>query len=432
MRDKRLTAAALLALSISGALSGLVLGGGGPASASGGTTVGPVQINPVGHPRLCWQATGNGAPIVLETCDSAVVAQQWSLTPDGVMMSGIGYCLEARPGQPAGVPLYIDFAGQCAGGHGQVWRYNGTTGRLSSLGTCAALGGSPSSGTEIVRRSCPRGPRWSIGYSAVTLKAGTGNGAVGGPFDVAVTIANAASAQTAYGVTMVFGRLPGLAVTGFHVAGGASGFRCNLSALTCTGTLLAGAPGRIGVTGRLPASARPGHAYTLTARALVRGTSQLPGMSGTIVPVTVSVHAAPPALTGSGPSSGVYLLAGLVAVLLLAGGLLVGLTLRRRPVHAGAYEGRRRRAGVRLPRLDVAVAHPPGQLHPEPDRRTRIGARADVDVGVAHGQVVDVHHDARPEHQDQGSATPVQIDVHRVGPDDRLGEVEYHVAPRHA
>jgi len=61
MRDKRLTAAALLALSISGALSGLVLGGGGPASASGGTTVGPMQINPVGHPRLCWQATGNGA-----------------------------------------------------------------------------------------------------------------------------------------------------------------------------------------------------------------------------------------------------------------------------------------------------------------------------------------------------------------------------------
>ena len=432
MRDKRLKAAALLALSISGALSGLVLGGGGPASASDGTTIGPMQINPVGHPHLCWQATGNGAPIVLETCDSAVVAQQWSLTPDGVMMSGIGYCLEARSGQPAGVPLYIDFAGQCAGGRGQVWRYNGTTGRLSSVGTCAALGGQPAPGTEIVRRSCPRGPRWSIGYSAVTIKAGTGNGPVGGPFDASVTIANAASAQTAYEVTVAFGRLPGLAVTGFHVAGGASGFRCNLSALTCTGTLLAGASGRIGVAGRLPAGAQPGHAYALTARAFVRGTSQLPGTPGKTVPVTVSVHAAPPASGEAGPPSRVYLLAGLVAALLLGGGLLVGLTLRRRPVHGAAYEGRRRRVGARLPRLDVAVAHPPGQLHPKPDRRTRIGARADVDVGVAHGQVVDVRHDARPEHQDQGSATPVQVDVQRVGPDDRLGEVEYHVAPRHA
>jgi hypothetical protein len=424
MREKRLKAA-LLAMVI----SGLVLSGGGAASASGGTTIGPMQINPVGHPHLCWQATGNGAPILLEACAPGVVAQQWSLTPDGVMMSGIGYCLEARPGQPAGVPLYIDFAGQCGGGRGQVWRYNGSTGRLSSLGTCAGLGGSPSPGTEIVRRSCPRGPRWSIGYSAVTIKAGTGNGPAGGPFDAAVTVADAGSAQTAYGVTVVFGRGPGLAVTGFHVAGGVSGFRCNLSALTCTGTLLTGASGRIGVTGRLPAGAQPGHAYTLTARASVRGTSQLPGMP---VLATISVHAAAPPAPGVGGRSGrVYLLAGLVAVLLLGGGLLVGLTLRRRPVHAAAYEGRRR-IGVRLPRLDVAVAHPPGQLHPKPDRRAGLGARADVDVGVAHGQVVDVHHDARPEHQDQGSATPVQVDVQRVGPDDRLGEVEYHVAPRHA
>jgi hypothetical protein len=429
MRDKRLKAAALLALVI----PGLVLGGGGPASASGGTTIGPMQINPVGHPHLCWQATGNGAPILLEACDSAVVAQQWSLTPDGVMMSGIGYCLEALPGQPAGVPLYIDFAGQCGGGRGQVWRYDGTTGRLSSLGTCAGLGGSPSPGTEIVRRSCPRGPRWSIGYSAVTIKAGTGNGPAGGPFDAAVTVANAASAQTAYGVTVVFGRRPGLAVTGFHVASGASGFRCNLPSLTCTGTLLAGASGRIGVAGRLPAGAQPGHVYTLTARAFVRGTSQLPGTTGKTVPVTISVHAAaPPAAGVGGPSGRVYLLAGLVAVLLLGGGLLVGLTLRRRPAHAGAYEGRRRRVGVRLPRLDVAVAHPPGQLHPKPDRRTRLGTRADVDIRVPHGQVVNVHHDARPEHQDQGSATPVQIDVQRAGPDDRLGEVEYHVTPRDA
>ena len=72
-----------------------------PASASSGTTIGPAQINLVGHPHLCWQATGNGAPILLETCDPAVQAQQWSLTPDGVLMNGIGYCLEARAGSIA-------------------------------------------------------------------------------------------------------------------------------------------------------------------------------------------------------------------------------------------------------------------------------------------------------------------------------------------
>ena len=56
------------------------------------------------------------------------------------MMNGIGYCLEAGAGQPDGVPLYIDFAGQCGGTLGQVWRYNGTTGHLSSLGTVRRAG----------------------------------------------------------------------------------------------------------------------------------------------------------------------------------------------------------------------------------------------------------------------------------------------------
>ena len=63
-----LRAVAVLAIVI----SGLLLGGGAPASAGGGATIGPVQINPVGHPHLCWQATGNGAPILLEACDPAL------------------------------------------------------------------------------------------------------------------------------------------------------------------------------------------------------------------------------------------------------------------------------------------------------------------------------------------------------------------------
>jgi hypothetical protein len=407
--------------------SGLLLGGGVPALAGGGTTIGPVQINLVGHPHLCWQATGNGAPILLETCDSALQNQQWSLTPDGVMMNGIGYCLEALPGQPAGVPLYIDFANQCGGSRGQVWQYDGTTGRLSSRGACAALGGAASPGTEVVRRSCSRGPRWSVGYSAVTLRPGTGSGSVGGMFGASVTVANAASAQTAYGVTVAFGLLRGLAATGLRPP---SGWRCDLRALTCTGTLLAGASGQIGISGRLPADARSGRSDTLTARARVLGTSQLPGEAGKAVTVPVSVHPAAPVAGGAGPSTAVYLLAGIVALLLVGGGLLTGLTLRRRPVRTAYYEGRRRRVGARLPgRLDAAVAHTPGQPHPKNDRDGRPGIRVKVDVRVAHRQVVSVHDDARPGHQRQGPASHVHLDEQRVNRDDRLGEVERHVAP---
>jgi hypothetical protein len=325
---------------------GALLVGAGPASASS-TTIGPVQINPVGHPRLCWQATGNGAPILLETCDPAVEAQQWSLTPDGVLMNGIGYCLEARSGQPAGAPLFIDFASQCGGSRGQVWRYSGTTGHLSSLGTCAGLAGRVAAGIAVVRRGCPGAPRWSIGYSAVTLRPGSGSGAVGGAFDTSVKVANAATAQTAYEVTVEFGLLRGLDYTGLHATGGASGWRCDRPTLTCTGTLRAGASGRIYLSGSLPADARPGRSYTLTARAMVGGTSQLPGTASKIVPATVAVHAAPPAPAGTGPSFGVPLLAVIVTVFLLGGGLPVGFTLRRRPGRAAgipAYQRHRRRA----------------------------------------------------------------------------------------
>ena len=325
---------------------GVLLVGGTAASASSGTTIGPVQINPVGHPHLCWQATGNGAPILLETCDSAVEAQQWSLTPDGVLMNGIGYCLEAGSGQPVGVPLFIDFASQCGGSRGQVWQYNGTSGHLSSLGTCAGLAGRVSAGIPVVRRACADGPRWSIGYSAVTLRPGSGSGAVGGTFDTSVTVANAATAQTAYEVTVEFGRPRGLDDTGLRATGGASGWRCDGPALTCTGTLPAGASGRIYLSGRLAADAPPGRLYTLTARAGVAGTSQLPGTASKPVPATVTVHAAPPAPAGAGSSFGVPLLAVIVTVLLLGGGLLVGFTLRRRPARTSdtpAYQGNRRR-----------------------------------------------------------------------------------------
>jgi hypothetical protein len=64
-------------------LFGLLLGATAPASAGTGTTIGPMQIKPIGHPDLCWQAFGNGAPIQLETCDPALQNQVWSLTPNG-------------------------------------------------------------------------------------------------------------------------------------------------------------------------------------------------------------------------------------------------------------------------------------------------------------------------------------------------------------
>jgi hypothetical protein len=87
--------------------------------------------------------------------------------------------------------------------------------------------------------------------------------------------------------------------------------------------------------------------FTLTARAVVGGTSQLPGTDNKTVPATVAVHAAPPAPAGAGTSFGLPLLAGIVTVLLLGGGLLVGFNLRRRPARADdapAYQGHRRRA----------------------------------------------------------------------------------------
>ena len=91
-----------------------------------------------------------------------------------------------------------------------------------------------------------------------------------------MTVANAASAQTAYEVTVAFGLPRGLVVTGVQMTGGASGWHCDRPALTCTGTVPAGASGRIGLSGRLPAAA-PGASYTVSARVAVRDTSQLHG-----------------------------------------------------------------------------------------------------------------------------------------------------------
>jgi len=325
-----------------------------PAGASAGSapTVGPVPINALGHPGLCWEAGGNGSAVTLEHCDSAAAGQQWSLTSDGVVMNGNGYCLEA----PTGQTLYIDFAGQCAGdaqgSRSQIWRYR--AGQLTSAGTaaCAAAGGPDWPGTQIVKRACPapgHAPRWSIGYSAVTVAAasatgaaGSGSGAAGGTFGASVTVANAASAQTAYGVAVTFSlpRHPvaaSLHVTSLHVTGGGTGWSCDIRALTCTGTLPSGASGRIAIAGHLPARARPGDSYTVRARASVAETSQRPGTTRTAASLTVAVHAAAPG-AGAAPSvagasasrSPLPLVAAVAGALLLGGGLLILITRRTR------------------------------------------------------------------------------------------------------
>ena len=64
-----------------------------------------MQISALGHPRLCWQAAGNGSAVTLEHCDRMLQGQQWSLTPDGVLMNGNGYCTPAAaftPPRPEG------------------------------------------------------------------------------------------------------------------------------------------------------------------------------------------------------------------------------------------------------------------------------------------------------------------------------------------
>jgi len=331
------------------------------AGASVGTApaIGPVQINALGHPGLCWQAGGNGSAVTLERCDAAVQGQQWSLTSDGVVMNGNGYCLEAG----TGLPLYIDFAGQCAGDAqagdaqagdaqagdaqgGQVWRYR--AGLLASAGTgaCAVAGGPLWPGTEVVRRACSaRASQWSIGYSAVTVAPGSGSGAAGsgaaaGVFGAAATVANAASAQTAYGVTVAFVLPPHSAAAGLRLTGG-SRWSCGVRTLTCTGTLPAGASSRIAIAGRLPAGPRSGDSYTVRVKASVTGTSQRPGTTRTTASLTVAVHAAalaapgtpgaPGALGAAAARSPLLLVAAVAGVLLLAGALLIRITRRTRP-----------------------------------------------------------------------------------------------------
>ncbi len=321
---------------------------------TGGTTIGPVQISALGHPSLCWEAGGNGSGVTLEHCDHVRQGQQWSLTPDGVLMNGNGYCLEAVPGRP----LFIDFAAQCGGAPSQLWHYRSAhlaspvsatgpaPGTAAGAGTCAATAGPPVPGAEIVGSTCSPSAlaavvsRWSIGYSAVTVTPGRGRGPAGGTFGASVTVANAASAQAAYGVSVAFTLPPGVSASTLRAttastprattgstprAATGSGLRCDVATLTCTGTLPAGAARRITLTGPVPAAIRPGDSYPLRVHASVAGTTQRSRKIRTTASLTVTVAPAAPQ-----PRSPLPLIAGAAALLLLAGALLLVITRRTR------------------------------------------------------------------------------------------------------
>ena len=74
-------------------------------------------------------------------------------------------------------------------------------------------------------------------------------------------------------------------------------------------------------------------------------------------------------------------------------GKIIRSALRLVPIKPSARTSQCR---VRLPLLDPAVAHATGQLHAKDDRRAGLGARADLDVGVAHPASVNHHPRPRP------------------------------------
>ena len=184
-------------------------------------------------------------------------------------------------------------------------------------------------------------------------------------FSASVTVANAASAQTAHGVTVTMSLPPqpaaGLRITGLHatgprVTGGGAGWSCDVWSLTCTGTLPSGASSRIAIAGRLPADSRPGDFYTVRARASVAETSQRPGTTRTTTSLTVAVHAAVPGAPGSTAPAGrspLPLTAVIAAALLLGGGILLVVTRRTRPP-----------ARHSLPRLTHIRSRPPQDTRP--------------------------------------------------------------------
>ncbi|MGH3160045.1 MAG: hypothetical protein ACRDNF_26205 [Streptosporangiaceae bacterium] len=361
---------ALLAGTIVLALS--VMAGGTGAGASGasvvqtgGLPVGPVQISPLGHPRLCWEAWGNGSPVTLQPCDSPLQGLEWTFTDNGVLMNGNGYCLQnggpVQPGSPAVDSLYLSFSGQCAGAASQEWPFSGATGAIenSPAHVCAYVrGGALVAGATIVGRRCGSAGSWSAwsqGVSDLTLSAShpltgantpatkaTGGAGGTGPqqaFTAQVTVSNGAKAMTAY-TASVFVRPPdGLAVTKLTGAGALAGWTCAPRALRCQGDLPGASSGAITITGTVSARTAspagrdsPAAGHLIAAHATVAGTNQAPQATLTAA-VRVRVYTiaavATPASTGLRVGS-IATFGVILAGLLLALGIVLAVIGRRR------------------------------------------------------------------------------------------------------
>ncbi len=150
-------------------ISGVVAAGataivaGLPVAAAGAVTspgpTGPYPVRAGTAPGLCWQAAGNGSAVTLEHCGQAIQGQQWTLTGNGVLMNGNGYCLEAGSGDR----LFIGFDGQCGGtAVSQRWAFSGGQLRSRAAAVCAAPAGSLMPGTAIVTGACGRA-QWGFG-----------------------------------------------------------------------------------------------------------------------------------------------------------------------------------------------------------------------------------------------------------------------------
>jgi Ricin-type beta-trefoil lectin domain len=338
-----------------------------------GLPVGPVKISPLGHPRLCWMAWGNGSPVTLESCDTTLQGEQWTFTSNGVVMNGNGYCLQnggsAQPGSPAADSLYLSFSGQCAGSAAsQHWTFGGVTGAIENPPghLCAFVqGGALVPGATITARRCGHAGspvRWSQGTSDLTLssarpgamragqpglRGGTGTDRA---FTATVAVSNAAKAMTAYAATVTVRAPAGLTVTKLTGTEALSGWSCLVRELRCRGNLPGDSSGTITIAGTVSTNtastntasptraANPAGDATardaIAAHAVVAGTNQVPHARLTATTrvrvYTPTTAGATLASTHGPPSGGIVTFGAIAAVLLVALGTALAFIGRRR------------------------------------------------------------------------------------------------------
>lgn len=280
--------------------------------------------------------------------------QLWTFTGDGVVMNGNGYCLQnggtAGSARARGASLFLSFSGQCSGAASQTWTFSGVSNVITNpaAGLCASpQGGADVPGAAIVGLPCGRAGsagRWSFGASRLTLSGASlpGGAAAAGtrrPFTAGVTVANAAGAMTAYGAAVWLRQPKGMTVTRLAASGSLRDWTCTVRTLRCQGSLAAGLSGRITISG---AVSGPAAAQAVTVHAIVTRTNQARrGVRPAVIPVRMFTVAAAGSLPGGGarssPASSVPKFGLVIAVLLVAVGIVLALVTRRRPRARAAH-----------------------------------------------------------------------------------------------